>query len=157
MVYRNHRNAYGFLVAGAILFAMGAMVEWGDRNPEEPEGGLGFVVLGTIASLIALNGFLGRIEINTDGLHRRTWFGLVSHGFAWTSLVSWKVAQVPQSNEESAGTWFVEFELTGTDGPSWVWINEGQLGIPEFFQFADHVRAHVGPKERFPCQTITIS
>jgi hypothetical protein len=156
MVYRNKRYAWGFLFAGGLLFSAGILAEWDERVPEEPEGGWLFVVLGAIACLIALNGFLGRIELNAVGLHRRTWFGLVNRGFAWTSLVSWRVAQVPQYVEESAGTWFVEFELAGSDGPNWIWLNEGELG-PEFFKFADNVRANVGPKERIVAQTIIIS
>src|SRR5205085_7837383 len=132
MIYRNRKNACSFLLGGMILFALGYFAQWDEPNPDEPEGGTGLVILGVIACLIAINAFISGIEINTEGLRRRTWFGLVKHGFAWTSLLSWKVAQVPQHVEESAGTWFVEFELAGVEGTSWMWVNESQVEFVKF-------------------------
>jgi hypothetical protein len=149
VVYCNRRFGMGFLIAGAILVVIGCLAQWTAGESGDPEDSpIGFVILGGISLLIGLNGLAARINVNDQGLCRRSWFGLVRRFHTWESLQSWKIDQVP-ADQESAGTWFVEIEFCGPAGPYWEWIKETDVDdLSRFFKFVDDIRAFAASKER---------
>jgi hypothetical protein len=149
MVYRNRKSAFSFLIAGAVVCSMAYFSLDYPPADDEPKGGPeSYFLFGGFLALVGVNGLIARIEVNTEGLRRRSWFGLVNRFYPWEQLLSWKFDQVPQDQEDSAGTWYVEFEFPGPFRPYWVWIKETHFDSAGFFAFVEDVRTHVKPKER---------
>ena len=149
MVYRNRKSAASFLIAGAAACAMAFLSHGKPQEPDEPkDGAASFYLFGAFLALVGLNGLAARIEVNADGLKRRSRFGLVKRFYRWDQLISWKLDQVPQDNEYSAGTWFVELEFPGEFHPEWIWIDERAIDGPAFSRFVEDVRGQVRAKER---------